>query len=83
MGASAKGLAIIEATKDTDEPVYVLRAKDQTSLDIMLFARTRAINHGADDAFINDLDSLIASWSEWQDANPTKVPDLESDEYTI
>ena len=71
---------IYEEATAQDEPVFVIRAKDLTSISaIMLYRELHAMNTSP--GFNDALTDLIGDFREWQQAHTDqmKVPDLRTD----
>ena len=69
----SKDKEIIKAVEGTDEPIFVIRAQDELSLDLLNHYAYMCGANGVDDEFIDAIDERIVEFEEWQDANPDKV----------
>ena len=60
-----------------DEPIFVIRAKDNLSLAILARYRNMAESAGCSDEFVNGLDEVEREFSNWRQDNAvlTKKPD--------
>lgn len=60
-----------------DEPVFVIRAKDQASVDSIRDYFVNAYRVGATEDFAKAGDSVVLAFEDWQESNRdrVKVPD--------
>ena len=67
---------IVDAFAD-DEPVFIIRAKDSSSISALLAYAEKAYNQGASATFIDDVMSSVKRFSKWQDEHrdEIKTPD--------
>lgn len=82
MARDAKyGLVLVEKTPGNplgdDEPVFLLRARDVTSVDVLKEYQRQSVLLSADPTHVRSLDNVISNFKAWQDENPelVKVPD--------
>lgn len=74
MAISEKDQAIIDAVKDTDEPIFVLRGKDILSASIIAQYRTQFQKHGPENsAFVEQVTGRLEQFQNWQSDNIGKV----------
>ncbi|MBD3352790.1 MAG: hypothetical protein GF364_14980 [Candidatus Lokiarchaeota archaeon] len=59
-----------------DEPVFLLRAKDQTAPGILMKWATELINRGGDKKMAKMVTDHAVKMVEWQEKNGCKLPDL-------
>lgn len=66
-----------ELWPDPDEPVFIIRAKDRSSIAAIMCYAVGARALGADQSFIDDINASVRRFDAWQKANrsQTKVPD--------
>lgn len=66
----------------TDEPYFLLRAKDAAAPAAIQAWINRAGAMGADPSILDSATTLRREMIAWQDANGAKVPDLPDDQLT-
>lgn len=54
-------------------PAFVLGAQDDIAFDALHLYRARAVEMGADPAYVEQIDERIATFTEWRAANPKKL----------
>lgn len=74
MSASKYGPLVVP-TIPPDEPVFVLRAQDRTSVTVLSIYRELCHLVGASVEHIDGVNDVIARFVNWQEINPVKVPD--------
>lgn len=65
----------VQAFNDDDEPVFIIRAKDQAAIPALLAYAIHAHNAGSDIVFVADVMGSVKRFADWQAKNETKVPD--------
>ena len=74
MALTEKDEAIIEACRDTDEPIFVLRGKDILSASIIAQYREQFRKHGPENQqFLDQVTVRLNDFQEWQNHNIGKV----------
>lgn len=56
-----------------DEPVFVIRAQDETAIDTLGDYQDNAERAGASQQFVDGVADVIAGFRVWQDANHERV----------
>lgn len=59
-----------------DEPVFLLRAKDQLAPGILMKWATELINRGGDKKMAKMVTDHAVKMVDWQESNGCKLPDL-------
>lgn len=74
MALSEKDQAIIDACRDTDEPIIVFRAKDVFAASVIARYRDQARKHGPDNPeFQEQINARLREFEQWQQDNVGKV----------
>lgn len=74
MALSEKDQAIIDACRDTDEPIIVFRAKDMFSTSVIARYRDQYRMHGPGrTAFVEQISERLSEFEQWQQENFAKV----------
>ena len=62
---------------DSDEPCFVLRAQDITSIQVLKAYKTWAFTYKAPQEHIDSIKEVIEAFTQWQDNNNQliKIPD--------
>jgi hypothetical protein len=71
---SEKDQAIIDAVRDTDEPIIVFRAKDLFSASVIARYRDQAQKHGpSNPAWHEAITARLREFEQWQQDNVGRV----------
>jgi hypothetical protein len=71
---SEKDQAIIDACRDTDEPIFVLRGKDILAATSIARYRDSFVKHGPDNPqFVDQVSRRLHEIQDWQNDNVGKV----------
>jgi hypothetical protein len=75
---TARNQAILDKTRDTDEPVIVFRAQDCLAAVMLNHYANLATDAGADREFVAVVEDVRQQFIDWGEAHPDrlKVPDL-------
>lgn len=74
MAISEKDQAIIDACRDTDEPIFVLRAKDMLSTGTIVGYGEQFKKYGPDNPdFLERVSDRVEEFQQWQNNNTNRV----------
>lgn len=69
--------SLMNPLNDTDEPVFILRARDTASLSVLTAYIEDVDTRGAGDDFVEEVQKVYDTFQKWQDEHrdEIKLPD--------
>ena len=64
---------IIDEVTRTDEPIFIIRANDKLSIEILFKYLQTATNAECDREFLEDMLNVISNFQSYQQVNKTKI----------